>query len=463
MGEDSIETDPYDGRPIRADHVALDPSWKMVERVDLASGDLGERKKTSQGGMVARANLTRTGVLTYVSNDGTVRRELRHPDEVFDPRSLATLAHATLTNDHPDEVTPSNWKRVAIGHVAGTPHRAGKFVQGEIHIQHDAAIADAEKEKLSELSCGYKCAIDPTPGVFEGEPYDAVQRQIRYNHVAAGPKGWGRAGPEVRMHLDGGVGVSGAEKPPRYVRAMPPTLEEETQARATADRLAAAEKARADTAEGELTKLRADALKNDGELAGLRKLQAQQTATQTAATEALRNDASFDEQLEAIEAATKFIGGKWLRKRADGGRKTVEEIRKEVVTQLQPSWKTDGLPDGAIHGMYLAAVADAEKARQGRAQLHAVSSPLSQFVQDKANPFKKGAAGSDDDDDANADSETQKAQDAMFQRQKDAWKLPKRDRKGAGVRPDSGKLVPSRGAFGGGNQGNASGGFGGGM
>jgi hypothetical protein len=441
----------------------VDSSWATVDRFDLASGDLGERKTTSQGGMIARANMTRTGVLTYVQSDGTTRRELRHPDEVFDPRSLATLAHATLTDDHPDEVTPANWKKVAIGHVAGTPHKAGKFVQGEIHIQHDAAIEKAGKGKLQELSTGYKCAIDPTPGVYEGEPYDAVQRHIRYNHVAAGPPGWGRAGPDVRMHLDGGAAVSGGKDSARdgYVRDMP-DLEEEK-------KRADAEKVRADAAEAELVKLRADALKNDGELVGLRKLQAQQTAAQTAATEALRNDASFDEQLEAIEAASRFLGGKWQRKRADGVRKTVEEIRREVVKHLQPSWKTDGLPDGAIHGMYLAAAADAEKARQGRLALHAASSPLSMFVQDKGtNPFanmnmKKKPDEDGDEDTETADAQTKMAQDRMFQKQKDAWKLPKRDRKNR-MRPDSGALVPGRAAFSGGNPGgNFSGGFGGGM
>jgi hypothetical protein len=40
------------------------------------------------------------------------------------------------------------------------------------------------------------------PGVWQGQHYDAVQRKIRGNHVALGPKGWGRAGPEVRLRLD---------------------------------------------------------------------------------------------------------------------------------------------------------------------------------------------------------------------------------------------------------------------
>jgi hypothetical protein len=70
------------------------------------------------------------------------------------------------------------------------------------------------------------------------------------------------------------------------------------------------------------------------------------------------------------------------------------------------------------------------------------------------------AAEEDPDDDM--DEDTKKAQDAMFTRQKDAWKFPQRDRRRDRGRGDSGKTVPMRSAFNGGNQGNNAGGFGGG-
>ncbi len=40
------------------------------------------------------------------------------------------------------------------------------------------------------------------PGTHRGERYDAVQTSIRYNHVALGPKDWGRAGSEASLRLD---------------------------------------------------------------------------------------------------------------------------------------------------------------------------------------------------------------------------------------------------------------------
>lgn len=51
-----------------------------------------------------------------------------------------------------------------------------------------------------ELSLGYRCTYDLTPGVWNGKPYDAVQRNIRANHLALVDEG--RMGPDVAV-LDG--------------------------------------------------------------------------------------------------------------------------------------------------------------------------------------------------------------------------------------------------------------------
>jgi hypothetical protein len=184
-----------------------------VQRFDFA-GEVTSTRRTPQGGLVARTNLTRTGVFEYKQPDGSIRRELRHPDEVFDKDSLDSLAYAPISDDHPGRMTADNWRQNAIGHVAGRPRKGGKtsdgddLVEQDIHIQHAPAVEKAERGDLKEASCGYACELDPTPGTWKGQPYDSIQRKIRYNHVALGPKGWGRAGPEVQMHLDSGAAVS---------------------------------------------------------------------------------------------------------------------------------------------------------------------------------------------------------------------------------------------------------------
>jgi hypothetical protein len=57
------------------------------------------------------------------------------------------------------------------------------------------------------LSAGYELDLDPTPGEYQGRRYDAVQRNIRINHVAAVPLG--RAG--TAMVLDDGWGTDWAD------------------------------------------------------------------------------------------------------------------------------------------------------------------------------------------------------------------------------------------------------------
>lgn len=437
-----------------------DSRWERVERFDLAVGEVTDRRRTQQGGLIARANMTRTGVFQYRQADGSVRREYRPPDEVFDAESLRSLSHATYTDDHPDRVSPDNWGKVARGHVAGTPHRSGKFVQGDIHIQHRDAIDKAEKGQHQELSCGYECGIDPTPGVSpEGEEYDVIQRNIRYNHVAAGPAGWGRAGKDVRLHLDGGASVSldGAALPAkqyesdRYVRGM-------------GDQASSEDKARADKAEAETAQLRLDMEKMQGELVGLRRLQDEATAAKKQGEEAQRLDASFDEQFETFDLAREHIGRSWTRKDASGRNKSVAEVRREVIEKLRPDWKADmkDLSDAGIEGMFRAAVKSSARATRGAHDLFIASGGGMVFDGKEPPAFlkKKGAGGDDDDEETEDSMMTKRAQDAMFQRQKDAYKMPsKRDRRRG---YDSGQTVPVRSAFGGGNQGNASGGFGGG-
>ena len=56
-------------------------------------------------------------------------------------------------------------------------------------------LIDSGEKK--ELSLGYACTYELTSGIWNGQRYDAIQRNIRGNHVAAVPEG--RMGPEVSV------------------------------------------------------------------------------------------------------------------------------------------------------------------------------------------------------------------------------------------------------------------------
>lgn len=60
---------------------------------------------------------------------------------------------------------------------------------------------EVDNSGIKDLSMGYRCQYDMTPGITpEGESYDCVQRNIRFNHNASVPQG--RMGPSVAV-LDG--------------------------------------------------------------------------------------------------------------------------------------------------------------------------------------------------------------------------------------------------------------------
>lgn len=176
--------------------------------MDVAQSRLGKFSRTGAGGVRVPATISRTGVQIY---DGGVR-EYRPDSEVFAAASLDSLAAVPVTRGHPSEpVTPENWKQLSLGHVSeraperarvdGSPH---DWVKADVVISDGDTIAASERGDVLEVSAGYSCELDFTPGVTPaGEKYDAVQRNIRFNHLAVlGPGERARAGAEARLRLD---------------------------------------------------------------------------------------------------------------------------------------------------------------------------------------------------------------------------------------------------------------------
>jgi hypothetical protein len=172
-----------------------------VLRFDF-NGSSGEFKRTPQGFLRVNARLSKTGIFDYQST-----REYRGAEEVFRTDSLESLCGAPVTDRHPSEssdqsfLTPSNVKSHMVG-ITQSVERDGDYLKGSLLIFHEDTIKAIERGDLKEISLGYRCEVDPTPGTHNGEAYDAIQKNIIINHVALGPKGWGRAGPDCAIRAD---------------------------------------------------------------------------------------------------------------------------------------------------------------------------------------------------------------------------------------------------------------------
>jgi hypothetical protein len=114
-----------------------------------------------------------------------VIRIFRPADKVFAKDALASLAHRPITLDHPAEnVTAENWRRLAVGDVGDEIVRDGEFIRVPIKIMDGPAIASVQSDRR-EFSLGYSANLDFTPGVHDGQAFDAVMEGFRFNHLAA--------------------------------------------------------------------------------------------------------------------------------------------------------------------------------------------------------------------------------------------------------------------------------------
>jgi hypothetical protein len=161
---------------------------------------------------VKRNPLSRVGVFPYrgasvglTGQDADrIVRVLRPEEELSDPDCVASFKLLPWVDEHA---------------MLGDPDTAGvkvmpaeaKGVQGVIgeDVVYDDGVLYGNIKAFSnslgrlieagkrQLSAGYRCVFDFTAGVWNGQPYDAVQRKIRGNHLAL--VGEGRMGPSVAV------------------------------------------------------------------------------------------------------------------------------------------------------------------------------------------------------------------------------------------------------------------------
>lgn len=173
---------------------------RFTDRVTAKGG----MRATKDGYAILEARVARGGnVQTYLGDeigfpDRAVVRVYRPQDEVFNRHSLSSYAGVPVTLGHPrTEVGAATWKDVAVGEVGDEVARDGEFVRVPM-ILRDASAIEEVKAGTRELSMGYQARIDLSDGVNPaGEPYDAVMRDLRMNHVAIVPVA--RGGNELRI------------------------------------------------------------------------------------------------------------------------------------------------------------------------------------------------------------------------------------------------------------------------
>ena len=153
---------------------------------------------TDEGYLIDSPIVTTVGVFEYKNPDGTKRRELRRPEDVFDPESLASfLGKPVLFTHAAGLVDKTNASKENIGTITSIGREEGDNVRCDIVIHNTEVL---EKYGYRALSLGYTQTFVEEPGEWEGQPYDGYQTNIRINHLALVRKA--RAGENARLNID---------------------------------------------------------------------------------------------------------------------------------------------------------------------------------------------------------------------------------------------------------------------
>jgi hypothetical protein len=257
-------------------------------------------------------------------------------------------------------LTPSNWKKYAVGDIGEEVARDGEFIRVPITLM-DAAAVRSVQAGLREISMGYTTPLSMEDGVApDGTRYRAVQTgPIRINHLALvdrarggeelrigdGAEKWGtapattRAGKDsvmteqLRTILVDGLSVQTTDQGAQAIEKLQKSLDSSRQ---DLDRVTGAKDA-------EIADLQKQIEKKDGELA--------------AASKALEDARSAKSISEAVRARALVVdaGKKSGMKEEDMEDMSDADIRRAVVTKSLGD-SAAKMSDAAVEGAFAFAV-----------------------------------------------------------------------------------------------------------
>lgn len=183
-----------------------------VFRIDEGA-KLAPPRRRDNGWLECEGRFARVGIQEYDGANGKVQRELRLPEEVFSPATMASFQGVPVTATHPPVLLDAkNAANYSKGSVSGPVRQDGEWVVGPLMVTDAQTIGRIESGEIDELSTGYTCDLDDTQDpalVSKWGPYDAVQRNILANHQALVQAA--RAGPDARVRLDSKGNAMGAK------------------------------------------------------------------------------------------------------------------------------------------------------------------------------------------------------------------------------------------------------------
>jgi 8-oxo-dGTP pyrophosphatase MutT (NUDIX family) len=178
----------------------------QIHLAGIAQDAMTARVTDSNGWPEIKGNpLSKAGVFPYLGKsipgapDPTkVYNVLRPPEELADPACINSFKLTPWIAGHTmlgHGFTPAEQKGID-GIVGEDLYFDGEFLRGNIKA-FTQKMNNLIGGDINELSLGYRCRYEYSPGVWQGQPYDYIQRNIRGNHLALVENG--RCGAEVAV------------------------------------------------------------------------------------------------------------------------------------------------------------------------------------------------------------------------------------------------------------------------
>lgn len=328
------------------------PAHQFFDKLTL---DVGNR--TKDGYLTATVKAARSGIQLYTGADlgmpdRQVVRVYRPPEEVFHKDALHSYAYRPVVVDHPiGDVTADNWRDLARGMTGGEIARDGDFVRVPLALM-DAETIGLVASGKNQVSMGYTAELEFVDGTTPaGEPYDAIQRKQRMNHLAIVSSA--RGGSDLRIGDDNHE--EDDDMPNRMVMVDGLSVETTDQGAQAIEKLLADRKAARDAATADatakdatITQLRADIAKKDGETAVMKKQIEDGKMTPQKLDEAVVSRAALITDAKKIAGDDIVTTGK-----------TDAEIRRAAIVHKLGDEAAKALDDAAIAGAFAYAAKDA--------------------------------------------------------------------------------------------------------
>jgi len=151
--------------------------------------------------------LSKVGVFPYLGRQISADLEpdkiyqvLRPEEELNSQETLDSFKLVPIVDDHTmlgtkPGMMPAEEKGVH-GVIGDDVYYKDGIIYGDLKIFSESLKEEIENGK-KELSMGYFCDYELSEGKYNGEPYQAIQRNLRINHVALVDEG--RMGADVRV------------------------------------------------------------------------------------------------------------------------------------------------------------------------------------------------------------------------------------------------------------------------